>query len=135
MCLCGLVNTFFHFTVTFHFLFFFRFYRIMKSMVHSWLHEVSAYQNYYADFQLVHFLRWLRSSSSLLYEPAICRIVHSLMKKLFYQLIAEFKRLGSTVIYADFNKIILSTKKRRCVRYIQQIRPEMQCPGLEGVLL
>jgi DNA polymerase epsilon subunit 1 len=88
-------------------------FRIMKSMVHTWLHEVSAYQNYYADFQLVHFLRWLRSPSTLLYEPALCRIVHSLMKKLFYQLIAELKRLGSTIIYADFNKIILCTKKRR----------------------
>ena len=87
--------------------------RIMKSMVHTWLHEVSAYQNFYADIQLVHFLRWLRSPSSQLYEPALCRMVHVLMKKLFMQLIIEFQRLGSVIVYADFNKVLLCTKKRR----------------------
>jgi len=35
-----------------------------------------------------------------------------LMKKLFLQLVAEFRRLGAVVVYADFNKIILNTKKR-----------------------
>lgn len=34
------------------------------------------------------------------------------MKKLFVQLVAEFKRLGSVIVYANFNKIILCTKKR-----------------------
>ena len=87
--------------------------RIMKGMVHSWLHEVSAYQNFFADFQLVHFLRWLRSPSSLLFEPALCKMVHSLMKKLFMQLVGEFRRLGSTVVFADFNRILVCTKKKR----------------------
>ena len=59
-------------------------------------------------------LRWIRSPSSLLYEPALCRMIHKLMKKLFMQLIGEFRRLGSTIVYADFNKIIVCTKKRRC---------------------
>merc|ERR1712029_225913 len=34
------------------------------------------------------------------------------MKKLFVQLISELKRLGGTVVSADFNRIILCTKKR-----------------------
>lgn len=34
------------------------------------------------------------------------------MKKLFVQLLAEFKILGSTIIFANFNKIIVCTKKR-----------------------
>lgn len=33
------------------------------------------------------------------------------MKKLFVQLIAEFKRLGSVIVFANFNKIIICTKK------------------------
>lgn len=37
------------------------------------------------------------------------------MKKLFLHLIAEFKRLGSNIIQANFNRIILCTKKRRIV--------------------
>ena len=34
------------------------------------------------------------------------------MKKLFMQLVAEFRRLGAIVVFADFNRIILNTKKR-----------------------
>ncbi len=34
------------------------------------------------------------------------------MKKLFVQLISEFRRLGADVVYADFNRIIICTKKR-----------------------
>lgn len=33
------------------------------------------------------------------------------MRKLFLQLVAEFKRLGSIIIYANFNKIVICTKK------------------------
>ena len=62
--------------------------------------------------------RWIQTPSSFLYEPALCRMIHKLMRKLFMQLIGEFKRLGSTVVYADFNKIILCTKKRRYHIYL-----------------
>lgn len=30
---------------------------------------------------------------------------------MFSQLVAEFKRLGSVIVYANFNKIIICTKK------------------------
>ena len=40
-------------------------------------------------------------------------MIHKLMKKMFMQLIGEFKRLGSTIVYADFNKIVVCTKKKR----------------------
>ena len=33
--------------------------------------------------------RWLSTSSSLLYEPLLHRFVHSLMKKVWLQLLAE----------------------------------------------
>jgi len=41
-------------------------FRVMKTMVNSWLGEVSRYKNEYADAQLLHFYRWLKSSESLL---------------------------------------------------------------------
>lgn len=56
--------------------------------------------------------RWLRTPTCLLYDPALRRTLHNLMKKLFLQLIAEFKRLGSQIVFANFNKIILWTKKQ-----------------------
>ena len=39
-------------------------------------------------------------------------MIHKLMKKMFLQLIGEFRRLGSTIIYADFSKIVVCTKKK-----------------------
>jgi DNA polymerase epsilon subunit 1 len=35
------------------------------------------------------------------------------MKKLLLQLVAEFKRLGATIVFADFNRILIATKKRK----------------------
>uniref|UniRef100_A0A2I3HYR2 DNA polymerase epsilon catalytic subunit n=1 Tax=Nomascus leucogenys TaxID=61853 RepID=A0A2I3HYR2_NOMLE len=99
-------------------------FRILKSMVVGWVKEITQYHNIYADNQVMHFYRWLRSPSSLLHDPALHRTLHNMMKKLFLQLIAEFKRLGSSVIYANFNRIILCTKKRRvedAIAYVEYI--------------
>nr|XP_033811806.1 DNA polymerase epsilon catalytic subunit A [Geotrypetes seraphini] len=99
-------------------------FRILKSMVVGWVKEITQYHNVYADNQVMHFYRWLGSPSSLLYDPALHRTLHGMMKKLFLQLVAEFKRLGSSVIYANFNRIILCTKKRRiedAIAYVDYI--------------
>lgn len=48
------------------------------------------------------------------------------MTNTFLKLIAEFKRLGSTIIFANFNKIVICTKKKTLedaifyVRYVVQ---------------
>nr|XP_023689121.1 DNA polymerase epsilon catalytic subunit A [Paramormyrops kingsleyae]XP_023689122.1 DNA polymerase epsilon catalytic subunit A [Paramormyrops kingsleyae]XP_023689123.1 DNA polymerase epsilon catalytic subunit A [Paramormyrops kingsleyae] len=99
-------------------------FRILKSMVVGWVREITQYHNVYADNQVVHFYRWLCSPSSLLYDPALHRTLHNMMKKVFLQLVAEFKRLGSSVVYGNFNRIILCTKKRRisdAVAYVEYI--------------
>ncbi|KAK3581719.1 hypothetical protein CHS0354_015350 [Potamilus streckersoni] len=99
-------------------------FRIMKSMVHGWVRDVATYGNVFADNQIIHFYRWLRSPSALLYDPALRRTLHNLMKKVFLQLIAEFKRLGSQIVYANFNRIVLCTKKRRlmdALAYVEYI--------------
>merc|ERR1719228_750385 len=99
-------------------------FRVLRTMVGSWLRDVSLYKNIYADYQIVHFYRWLRSPSSLLYDPALKKTLLQLMKKLFLQLVAEFRRLGAVVVYADFNKIILNTKKRTvsdAVSYVKYV--------------
>uniref|UniRef100_A0A3B3CYW5 DNA polymerase epsilon catalytic subunit n=1 Tax=Oryzias melastigma TaxID=30732 RepID=A0A3B3CYW5_ORYME len=105
-------------------------FRILKSMVVGWVREITQYQNVYADNQVMHFYRWLRSPSSLLYDPALHRTLHNMMKKVFLQLAAEFKRLGSTVVYGNFNRIILCTKKRRiddAVAYVEYITNSIHC--------
>ena len=60
-----------------------------------------------------HIFRWLRSPKALLYDPALRKTLLGLMKKLFMQLIAEFKRLGSVIVHANFNRLLICTKKRR----------------------
>ncbi|XP_060536886.1 DNA polymerase epsilon catalytic subunit 1 [Cylas formicarius] len=86
-------------------------FKILKAMASGWMRDISLYRNVFADFQVVHFYRWLRSPKALLYEPALLRTLQTLMKKLFLQLVAEFKRLGCTIIYANFNRIVICTKK------------------------
>lgn len=41
-------------------------FRILRGMVHTWLHEVSTNQNFYADLQLQHFYRYTMTSSLML---------------------------------------------------------------------
>lgn len=99
-------------------------FKLLKGLVINWIQEVFSNRNDFADNQLIHFYRYLRSSEAMLYDPALCKYVHGLMKKYFMQLIAEFKTLGSTIVYANFNKIILNTKKRRvkdALAYVQYI--------------
>lgn len=90
-------------------------FRIMRSMVNGWLREVSVNRNVYSDFQIVHFYRWIRSTSSFLYDPALRRSLNTLMKKLFLQIISEFKLLGVDIIYADFTKVIINSGKKNII--------------------
>lgn len=51
---------------------------------------------------------------------------------------AEFKRLGSSVVYANFNRIILCTKKRRiedAISYMEYIINRWGALGCSGVCL
>lgn len=99
-------------------------FKVLRSMANTWLRDVLQYRNMFADFQIVHFYRWLRSPKSLLYDPALLKTLQNLMKKLFMQLVAEFKRLGSVIIFANFNKILICTKKESvmdAVTYVEYI--------------
>ena len=85
---------------------------IMKSMIKTWL--LDKIQGDFvgpATIAVDHFWRWISSSGSHLYDSSIHRFIHGLMRKTFIQMLAEFKRLGSHVIYADFSRILLATSK------------------------
>lgn len=85
---------------------------ILKSMIKSWL--VDKIQGNFespANLAIDHFWRWISSSVSQMYDPSIHRFIYGLMRKTFIQLLAEFRRLGSHVVYADFSRILLATSK------------------------
>lgn len=101
-------------------------FKIMRSLVNGWLREVTIDRNVFADFQIVHFYRWIRSSVSLLYDPALRRNLNNLMQKIFLQIIAEFQRLNAKIIYADFNRIILNSGKKSIVDAISYVEYVVQ---------
>jgi len=86
-------------------------FRVLKNCVSNWLSDTLHNQNEDADMLLRHFYRWLSSSSSKLYDGALHRFTHQLMKKILQQLLAKFRKLGSTIVFANQSKLILSTNK------------------------
>jgi DNA polymerase epsilon subunit 1 len=84
---------------------------ILQSLVQSWLREASDHDNICADKLLGNLYRFVSSRESFLSDPALHRILLSLMKATFFRLIADIERLGSKIIYADFSRIIISTNK------------------------
>lgn len=59
-------------------------------MVVSLVRDVTQFQNPLADEQIIYFYHWLRSSTSLLYDPALRRTLQKLMKKVCRILILRF---------------------------------------------
>jgi DNA polymerase epsilon subunit 1 len=89
---------------------------VLKSMVRSWWTDharARAKSRIIRAPELVvnHFWRWLSSSSAAMYDPALQRFLHGLMRKVYLQLLSEFKRLGAQVVYADFGRLFLLTSK------------------------
>ncbi|KAH6905769.1 DNA polymerase epsilon catalytic subunit A [Coprinopsis sp. MPI-PUGE-AT-0042] len=85
---------------------------ILKNMIKGWL--LDKIQHEYmspAGLAIDHFWRWITSKGSQLYDPSLHWFIHGLMRETFIQLLAEFKRLGSHVVYADFSTILLATSK------------------------
>ncbi|KAK7026722.1 DNA polymerase epsilon catalytic subunit [Paramarasmius palmivorus] len=85
---------------------------ILKNMVRTWqLDRISSNETSPATLSIDHFWRWISSSAFNMYDSSIHRFVQGFMRKTFVQLLAEFKRLGSHVVYADFSRTLLATSK------------------------
>lgn len=87
-------------------------FRILRQMVSAFMKDVAVYQNIFADQQLSHLFRWLKDPNSLLYEPSLKRILDNLISKMFNQLVNEFQRLGSRVVFSSCSRIIVCTKRK-----------------------
>ncbi|KAH8828165.1 hypothetical protein DL96DRAFT_1602053 [Flagelloscypha sp. PMI_526] len=84
---------------------------ILKAMVKVWLLDRIEQHDSPAVIGVDHFWRWIGSRASSMYDPSIHRFIHGLMRKTFIQMLAEFRRLGSAVVYADLGRIVLATAK------------------------
>ncbi|GBG71097.1 hypothetical protein CBR_g8396 [Chara braunii] len=104
-------------------------FRILKQMVQALVSDAVGSSNVYADALLQHLYRWLCSPQSKLHDPALHRILHKVMQKVFALLLGEIKKLGAMVVYADFSKIVICTGKRKmqaaegyCVYLLETLR-------------
>ncbi|KAJ7294671.1 hypothetical protein O6H91_Y241800 [Diphasiastrum complanatum] len=86
-------------------------FRVLKQMVQGWVSDAVSSQNVFADALLQHLYRWLCSPQSKLHDPALHRILHKVMQKAFALLLAELRKLGATIVFANFSRIIIATGK------------------------
>ncbi|KAL7468775.1 hypothetical protein ACHAXS_009012 [Conticribra weissflogii] len=84
---------------------------ILRSLIQSWLRDAYQANSNIADDLLHDVYRLVSSPDALLNDPALHRVVHSLMKTTFLRLLGELQRLGSTIISANFHKVVIATNK------------------------
>lgn len=83
---------------------------VLRDMVKSWWADACD-GNEMADVMVQHLIRWVQSSSSYLYDPALNHHVQMMSKKAFQQLMTDFRRVGSNIVFASSNRLLLQTTK------------------------
>lgn len=83
---------------------------VLSSMVNEWWNQALE-SNSQADLMVHSLVPWIMCRSSMMFNRTLYFHVQTLTKKAFVQLIKEFRRSGSKVVYADQNRILLLTSK------------------------
>lgn len=84
---------------------------MLRALVGAWLKDAFTLNNEIADSMLHHLYRLVSNPNTLMHDPALHRVVHSLMKGTFLRLLGELQRLGCTIVYATFHRITIATNK------------------------
>lgn len=84
--------------------------QVLREMVKSWWTEACKGSTM-ADVMVQHLVRWVESPASCLYDRALHYYVQMMSRKALLQLMADFRRVGSQVIYASPNRLLLQTTK------------------------
>ncbi|KAJ9464151.1 DNA polymerase epsilon catalytic subunit A [Diplonema papillatum] len=85
-------------------------FHILRDLVWT-LFNKSIQHNVSADNLLSDLCRWLKSPTSLLYEPKLAVFVWNLAKSLFGRLLTSLTKLGCKIVSADFGHIVVATPK------------------------
>lgn len=83
---------------------------VLREMVKSWWMEACQGSNM-ADIMVQHLVRWVSSPDSFLYDRSLHYYVQMMSRKAFQQLMGDFKRVGSNIIFASSNRLLLQTTK------------------------
>ena len=83
---------------------------VLREMVKAWWSEACKGSSM-ADVMVQHLVRWVESPGSFLYDRSLKYYVQMMSKKAFQQLITDFSRVGSHVVFANANRLLLQTTK------------------------
>ena len=83
---------------------------VLRGMVKHWWTEACE-GNSMADIMVQHLIRWVESPVSCLYDRSLHHYVRLMSRKSFQQLMAEFRRVGSNVVFASSTRLLLQTTK------------------------
>ncbi|KAI4633381.1 DNA polymerase epsilon catalytic subunit [Alternaria sp. BMP 0032] len=86
---------------------------VLREMVKAWWVEaIQAGHGFsMADVMVQHLVRWVSSPGSFLYDRALHYYVQMMSKKTLQQLMTDFKRVGSHIVFASPNRLLLQTTK------------------------
>lgn len=83
---------------------------VMREMVKAWWSEACQGSSM-ADIMVQHLVRWVESSSSFLYDRSLHYYTQMMSRKAFLQLLSDFRRVGSHVVFASTTRLLLQTTK------------------------
>lgn len=82
----------------------------LRDMVKAWWEEACRGSGM-ADVMVQHLVRWIESPGSYLYDKSLHYYVQMMSRKALLQLMSEFRRVGSHVVFASANRLLLQTTK------------------------
>lgn len=84
----------------------------LRAMVRSWWQEAcSSKGSTMADVLVQHLVRWVESPSSRLFDRNLLYYVQMMSRKALQQLMSEFRRVGSHIVFASPGRLLLQTSK------------------------
>ncbi|RPA99229.1 DUF1744-domain-containing protein [Choiromyces venosus 120613-1] len=83
---------------------------VLREMVKAWSALATRGQPV-AELMVEHLVRWVENPDSFLYDRALHYYVQTMSKKAFLQLLTDFRRVGSHVVFANVNKLLIQTTK------------------------
>lgn len=83
---------------------------VMREMVKAWWTEACKGSSM-ADIMVQHLVRWVESSSSFLYDRSLHYYIQMMSRKAFLQLLNDFRRVGTHIVFASSTRLLLQTTK------------------------
>jgi DNA polymerase elongation subunit (family B)/Zn-finger nucleic acid-binding protein len=86
-------------------------FRFLQNLVTSWHKHSLETPGGLGSVLLSHVYQWIASPTSKLHDPALHRLLRSLMGKVWQQLLSDLRRLGAVIVNASFDRVVIATPK------------------------